>query len=319
MKARVWLIAVDILVFALLILSFTLFFYPGLYVPPEPAADVTVHAPQTETLQKPCAPTLQNLPKTLTLSRMGEMNLSEAQTDAMLSLEEIMKLSQEVAMQEYLERSAYVDAPLKSRLKAVGAKKGDAVFIRIFKQEAMLEVWIEKEGRYVHLKDYPICAYSGHLGPKLKEGDKQAPEGFYRVYSKQLNPKSRFHLAFNLGYPNAYDRAHHRTGSYLMVHGNCVSVGCYAMTDAKIEEIYALVAAALKHGQPYVPVHIFPFHMDDEAMDAHSESRWYDFWMALKEGYDYFEAEEVPPLVEVKNGEYIIEEADTAFSVDDAE
>ena len=217
-------------------------------------------------------------------------------------------MSQEVAMQEYLEEAQYRYTPLQTRLEATGTQMGDAVFIRIFKKEALLEVWIKKEERYVHLKDYAICAYSGHLGPKLKEGDKQAPEGFYRVYPKQLNPHSKFHLAFNLGYPNAYDRAHHRTGSYLMVHGNCVSVGCYAMTDAKIEEIYGLVAAALRNGQPYVPVHIFPFRMEDETMDAYSENRWYDFWMELKEGYDYFEVEEVPPEVEVVDGKYVIGE-----------
>jgi murein L,D-transpeptidase YafK len=188
------------------------------------------------------------------------------------------------------------------------AQKGDRVFIRIFKEEALLEVWIETLQGYRHLKDYPICAYSGHLGPKRREGDRQAPEGFYRVHPSQLNPHSRFHLAFNLGYPNAYDRAHHYTGSYLMVHGDCRSVGCYAMTDEKIEEIYGLVDAALKHGQPYVPVHIFPFRMEDEAMDAHTQSRWYEFWMMLKEGYDYFEAEERPPLVEVQNGRYVIME-----------
>jgi murein L,D-transpeptidase YafK len=308
MKARVWLIAGDILVFVLLLFSLALFLYPGLYSPPKPATQVTIHPPKTTMAEHNATTTLQALPADLTFSRMGELNVSIPQTESTLSLEEMLKLSQEVAMQEYLERAAYEHTPLKIRLKAVGAKKGDAVFIRIFKQEAVLEVWVEKDGQFVHLKDYPVCAYSGHLGPKLKEGDRQAPEGFYRVYKKQLNPHSRFHLAFNLGYPNAYDRAHHRTGSYLMVHGNCVSVGCYAMTDAKIEEIYALVASALKYGQPYVPVHIFPFRMDDEAMAAHSESRWYDFWMELKEGYDYFEAEEVPPRVVVENGHYVIKQ-----------
>ncbi len=307
MKARVWLVVADILVFVLLLLSFALFLYPGLYFPPAQPKSVTVHPPKTE-LTEHNATKLQALPNNLSHSQMGELNVSIPADKALLSLEEIMKLSQEVAMQEYMERSAYEETPLETRLKQVGAKRGDAVFIRIFKLEAMLEVWIEKEGRYVHLKDYPICAYSGHLGPKLKEGDRQAPEGFYRVYIKQLNPHSKFYLAFNLGYPNAYDRAHHRTGSYLMVHGNCVSVGCYAMTDAKIEEIYALVASALKHGQPYVNVHIFPFRMENESMDAHSDSRWYDFWMELKEGYDYFEAEEVPPLVEVEEEHYVIKQ-----------
>ncbi len=223
--------------------------------------------------------------------------------------ESVTELTGNVDVETYISLEALFDTPLKKRLKRLGVSEGAPLYVRIFKKEAVLELWVEKEGRYVPLKFYRICAYSGKLGPKLKEGDKQAPEGFYRVYPRQLNPKSRFHLAFNLGYPNAYDRAHGRTGSYLMVHGDCVSVGCYAMTDEKIEEIYAMVASALKHGQRYVPVHIFPFRMEDTTMDDYSEHRWYDFWMELKEGYDYFEAEEIPPNVTVKNGRYVIEEA----------
>jgi murein L,D-transpeptidase YafK len=195
------------------------------------------------------------------------------------------------------------------RLDALGAKVGDPVFIRIFKEESLLEVWIKPNHEYLLFKQYPICAFSGHLGPKLKEGDKQSPEGFYKVTKHLLNPKSKFHLAFNLGYPNAYDKAHKRTGSYLMVHGACVSVGCYAMTNAKIEEIYKLVAQALKHGQKYVQVHAFPFRMTPTNMAEHEGSRWYDFWTELKEGYDYFEAEKLPPLVKVKNKHYTIHEA----------
>jgi len=120
-------------------------------------------------------------------------------------------------------------------------------------------VWIDTGAHYEHLKDYIICASSGYLEPKLKEGDRQAPEGFYKVKKQQLNPHSKYHLSFNLGYPNKYDKAHKRTGTFLMVHGNCVSAGCYAMTDEKIEKIYALVEGALEHGQKYIDVHAFPF------------------------------------------------------------
>jgi len=311
MMTRAWLILADILVLLFLLFSFVLFFlYQPEYIPPkQPTARQTL-PPQivsSQTDESNCS--LPVLPEgNVTLSVLKELNVSREESEAALSLEEILQLSQEVSMQEYLERNTFQYVSLKARLKALDAQKGDRVFIRIFKEEALLEVWIETLQGYRHLKDYPICDYSGHLGPKLKEGDRQAPEGFYRVYPSQLNPHSRFHLAFNLGYPNAYDRAHHHTGSYLMVHGDCRSVGCYAMTDEKIEEIYGLVDAALKHGQPYVPVHIFPFRMEDEAMDAHTESRWYEFWMMLKEGYDYFEAEERPPLVEVQNGRYVIME-----------
>ena len=196
-----------------------------------------------------------------------------------------------------------------TRLLELHAKVGNPVFVRIFKEEALLEVWIKPNHEYVLFKQYPICAFSGHLGPKLKEGDKQSPEGFYKVTKHLLNPKSKFHLAFNLGYPNAYDKAHKRTGSYLMVHGECVSIGCYAMTNAKIEEIYKLVDIALKKGQKYVQVHAFPFRMTEENMAEHEESQWYDFWTELKEGYDYFEAEKLPPQIKVKNGHYTIHEA----------
>jgi len=303
MGKRIWLVIVDIFVLGLLLASLTLFYlYPSVYTPPKQVSISQIDTKCTQKLPKTDLPAEGNLSLTLTKVLDADGNISSKS----LSLEEILHMSQEVAIQAYLEETQYRFTPLQTRLEATGTHKGDPLFIRIFKKEALLEVWIKKDERYVHLKDYAICAYSGHLGPKLKEGDKQAPEGFYRVYPKQLNPHSKFHLAFNLGYPNAYDRTHRRTGSYLMVHGNCVSVGCYAMTDAKIEEIYGLVEAAHKAGEAYVPVHIFPFRMEDETMDAYSESRWYDFWMELKAGYDYFELEEVPPRVEVEEGHYVI-------------
>ena len=201
------------------------------------------------------------------------------------------------------------DVNLEEKLASLSAKVGDPVFIRIFKEESLLEVWIRSGAEYQHLKDYFICAYSGYLGPKLKEGDRQAPEGFYKVKKYQLNPNSKFHLSFNLGFPNEYDLAHDRTGSYLMVHGNCVSDGCYAMTDEKIEEIYTLVEGALQKGQKYVQVHAFPFRMTDANMALYGNSEWYDFWDNLKEGYDYFELEKLPPDVKVENKRYIIYEA----------
>ena len=162
---------------------------------------------------------------------------------------------------------------LAENIERIGGKIGDAVFVRIFKQEAELEVWMKSgasgNDQFSLVQTYPICAYSGDLGPKLREGDRQSPEGFYYVKKRQLNPNSNFHLAFNIGYPNRYDRAHKRTGSFIMVHGSCASVGCYAMTDNKIEEIYELVEEALTQGQSFVRVHIFPFRMSDEAMIEH--------------------------------------------------
>ena len=214
-----------------------------------------------------------------------------------------------MAREVSVTKDDFIDVNLEERLALFSAKVGDPVFIRIFKEESLLEVWIRSGAEYQHLKDYFICAYSGTLGPKLQEGDRQAPEGFYKVKKYQLNPNSKFHLSFNLGFPNQYDRAHKCTGSFLMVHGNCVSDGCYAMTDEKIEEIYMLVEGALGKGQKYIQVHAFPFRMTDTAMALYSDSEWYDFWANLKEGYDYFESEKLPPDVRVEEKQYTIHEA----------
>ena len=175
----------------------------------------------------------------------------------------------------------------------------------------MLEIWVKSDSNEFKLfKDYEICNFSGDLGPKLKEGDRQSPEGFYSVGAKALNPNNSFHLSFNLGFPNAYDQSHQRTGSYLMVHGDCVSVGCYAMTDGAIEEIYLLVEAALQSGQPSVPVHAFPFRMTSERLSAETENQWFDFLMNLKTGYDMFQITGVPPSVTVLDQAYISDDKD---------
>ena len=198
-----------------------------------------------------------------------------------------------------------VENSLKTALKAKGLEYGASIFIRIFKDPGTLEVWVESnEKKFVHFKSYEICTFSGDLGPKLKEGDNQSPEGFYFVNAKRLNPWSQFHLSFNLGYPNKYDRYHGRTGSALMVHGNCVSIGCYAMTDQYINEIYALASAALNSRQDFFRVHVFPFEMKPEILSRHKQSQWYSFWLNLKEGYEYFENYKTPPNVEVKFGRY---------------
>ncbi len=196
--------------------------------------------------------------------------------------------------------------PLNVALKRVGAKRGDPLFIRIFKESRELEVWIKPKSssRYKLLKIYSICKYSGGLGPKMMQGDKKSPEGFYRVNYSALNPKSRFHLSFNLGFPNRYDRYHGYTGSYLMVHGKCASVGCYAMGDRNIDDIYKLVESALSNGQLSVAVHIFPFRMTQINLAKHKKSKWYKFWLNLKEGYDSFEKSHRVPAIDVVNGRY---------------
>ena len=179
-----------------------------------------------------------------------------------------------------------------------GMKPEAPIFVRIFKEESELELWKQRDdGRFYHFKTYPICNWSGELGPKERQGDKQAPEGFYTVTHDQMNPTSGFHLAFNLGYPNAYDKAHKRTGEFLMVHGKCKSAGCYAMTDALIEEIYALAREQFMAGHTSFQVHAFPFRMTPEKLALHRKDKWFPFWVTLKEGYDYFEtARQVPPV-----------------------
>jgi murein L,D-transpeptidase YafK len=186
--------------------------------------------------------------------------------------------------------------PLSQKLAEKGLKRGQPVFVRIMKESSELELWMDRGDQWVMLHAYPVCRWSGALGPKLKEGDGQAPEGFYMVTRRALNPNSSYHLSFNLGFPNAYDAAHGRTGSFLMVHGDCLSIGCYAMTDAGIEEIYGLVEAALKAGQQTVPVHVFPFRMTEANMARHKGHRWAEYWTNLKEGWDLFEQKREPPV-----------------------
>jgi len=164
----------------------------------------------------------------------------------------------------------------------LGSCFGHPVFIRIIKEELLLELWCQdKDGAWDILRCYPIAAMSGDLGPKTAEGDLQAPEGFYAVHPGSMNPRSAFHLSFNIGYPNAYDRKRGRTGSLIMIHGGEASIGCFAMTDPVIEEIYTMVHEAHAAGQTYVPVQIYPFRMTEERMEEEKESPHYAFWRSL--------------------------------------
>ena len=195
---------------------------------------------------------------------------------------------------------------LKKAYNKKGLTWSSSIFIRIFKESKDLEIWVKKGNTFKLFKTYDICTYGGQgLGPKLKEGDGMAPEGFYYITRKSLNPYSNFYLSFNLGYPNTYDRAYKRTGSALMVHGSCVSIGCYAMTDTGIKEIYTIVESALRSGQSYIRIHIFPFKMTDTNIAKHKTPEWKSFWENLKTGYDLFEKSNVPPNVSVKNKKYI--------------
>jgi murein L,D-transpeptidase YafK len=202
--------------------------------------------------------------------------------------------------------AARVRPALERDLEKSGLKLGDPVFIRAFKEEQQVELFLRnrQNGKFQLFRTYPIAAASGQLGPKLLEGDGQVPEGFYSVGPKAMKPDSRYHLAFNLGYPNAYDRAQGRTGGLIMVHGNQVSIGCLAMTDAKIEEIYTLCGAAHAGGQGFFRAHVFPFRMSAGRMKQATGSKWEGFWKNLQEGYDWFETRRVPPDVTVRDSRY---------------
>lgn len=197
----------------------------------------------------------------------------------------------------------------EARLEDKGLASGSPVMLRIFKETSELELWMENDGVFVHFATYPVCHWSGSLGPKLAEGDKQTPEGFYTITRRQLHRTGRWRRALNLGFPNVYDQSHERSGSYILVHGGCSSIGCFAMTNPVISEIFKLASAALYNGQKHIPVHVFPFRMTDENLDRHRSTEWHQFWMNLKEGYDTFERTHRPPRVSVCENRYVIQEA----------
>ena len=198
----------------------------------------------------------------------------------------------------------------KETMMLLGRKGMDAqapIFIRIFKEESELEVWKQREdGRFYHFKTYPICNWSGDLGPKIRAGDRQAPEGFYVIAREQMHPDSHYHLAMNLGFPNAFDRAQGRTGEFLMIHGKCKSAGCYAMTDGLMEEIYAIARESFLGGHDAFQVHAFPFRMSSDNMARHGNYAAYPFWRTMKEAYDYFELTRQLPSIAVCNRHYFV-------------
>jgi murein L,D-transpeptidase YafK len=189
-----------------------------------------------------------------------------------------------------------------------GVSKEAPTLIRAYKKEAEFEVWkMKPDGKYVKVKTYPICRWSGQLGPKTHEGDRQSPEGFYHIAPTQLNPNSSYYLSFNVGYPNAFDRAHGATGGAVMVHGICSSAGCFSMTDKQIAEIYAIVRTSLNAGQNAVQMQSFPFHMTAENLAKHRLDPHIAFWRQLKEGSDHFEATLQEPAVGVCNKHYVFD------------
>jgi murein L,D-transpeptidase YafK len=194
------------------------------------------------------------------------------------------------------------------RLEQKGMTAGSPLMIRIFKAESELEVWLQTHDRFELFATYPICFWSGTLGPKLREGDKQAPEGLYSVGVEQLHRDGIRPHSFDIGYPNSLDAAEGRTGSNIWIHGGCGSIGCFAMTNPVMDEIFALGEQALTAGQDRFQVHIFPFRMTNENMQMHADSPWSPFWTNLKEAYDLFERTHIPPKVGMCGKRYVVEQ-----------
>lgn len=187
-----------------------------------------------------------------------------------------------------------------------GTAKEAPILIRAYKKEAELEVWKRKpDGQYVFVKTFPMCRWSGQLGPKKTEGDRQVPEGFYTIAPGQMNPNSHYYLSFNVGYPNAYDRANGASGGSIMVHGICSSAGCFSMTDKQIEEIYAIAREAFAGGQRNIQMQSFPFRMTAENMAKLRLDPNMPFWRELKRGSDYFDVTKAETPVGVCDRHYV--------------
>lgn len=221
--------------------------------------------------------------------------------------------------------SSVLDVPVRGEIKVPSRliaqmnkqsmSPASPVLIRIFKQESELELWkIDKSGKFALLKTYPMCRWSGKLGPKKKQGDRQAVEGFYNVSTALLNPKSSYYLSFNLGYPNKLERALGYTGDAMMVHGACTSAGCFAISDEQVAEVYAVVRDALRRGQNSFQVQAYPFRMTKANMARYRNNANYAFWRDLKRGYDMFEQTRQQPKVGYCEGRYMFGESALSYT-----
>src|SRR5712672_251062 len=218
--------------------------------------------------------------------------------------------SDEISLATTAKANQPVPPKLLSDMVAKDMDLNSPILVRLFKQEAELEVWKQdRSGRFALLKTYPICRWSGDLGPKVREGDRQAPEGFYNISPAQMNPQSAYYLSFNTGYPNAFDKALGRSGSQLMVHGDCSSRGCYAMTDEQIAEIYSLGRESFFGGQRAFQLQAYPFKMTQVNMARHRNNPNMPFWKMIKEGYDHFEVTRQEPKVDFCEKKYVFDAA----------
>ena len=191
--------------------------------------------------------------------------------------------------------------------RSASVSNDSPVLLRIFKEERVLELWRQhKDGRFVRVSTIEICKVSGGLGPKRRYGDLQGPEGFYEITASSLNPLSREWLSINTGYPNQFDRANRATGDSVMIHGGCRSVGCYAIEDGPIQELYAAVRDALSAGQRTIQLQIYPFRMGYWNWKLHEQDQHAEFWQQLKAGYDRFEQTNQPLDIRIERNRYIV-------------
>ncbi|TFW56362.1 murein L,D-transpeptidase [Bradyrhizobium sp. MOS001] len=251
---------------------------------------------------------------------MGSILISRSLVRALLASVALLTASVLLAGcdtdQVSLATNAKANQPVPPKLLAAMVEKDmdlqSPILVRLFKQEAELEVWKQaRNGQFALLKTYPICRWSGDLGPKVREGDRQAPEGFYSINPGQMNPQSAYYLSFNTGYPNAFDKALGRTGSQLMVHGDCSSRGCYAMTDEQIAEIYSLGRESFFGGQKAFQLQAYPFKMTPVNMAKHRNNPNMPFWKMIKEGYDHFEVTRQEPKVDFCERKYVFDATKT--------
>ena len=239
---------------------------------------------------------------------IGRTHVRALMTSAVLAAGVLLSACNGDSLSTGAKANRPIPEKLVAEIEAKNMDKASPMLVRLFKQEAELEVWKQdRSGRFALLKTYPICRWSGDLGPKVKEGDRQAPEGFYSITPAQMNPTSAYYLSFNMGYPNAYDKAWGRTGSQLMVHGDCSSRGCYAMTDEQISEIYALGRESFFGGQNAFQVQAYPFRMTAQNMARHRNNPNMPFWKMIKEGNDHFEVTKQEPKVDFCEKKYVFD------------
>lgn len=200
---------------------------------------------------------------------------------------------------------------LKKELSKENINGAFNMYITAYKSEGKLEIWLKNkpQKKYKLFKTYNFSAHSGTLGPKVKQGDLQTPEGFYNI--NVFNPKSNYYLSLGINYPNNVDllrSGRENPGNDIYIHGDQVTIGCIPLTDEKIKEVYLLAVEARSNGQKHIPVHIFPFKMTEANLRKYTIQypKQIAFWKNLQPGYTYFEKHNTLPSIDQEKGSYLI-------------